>query len=95
MTTFQEIINNTIDKCEDPANRVITGCLVGSKNVYITSNCDGWAEDQAKPLMSFDIKTSLEPCDFIGLTEAEAKQMIILNDLFDDLPSSEEVLPFN
>lgn len=95
MTTFQEIINNIIDECEDPANRVITGCLVGSKNVYITSNCDGWAEDQAKPLMPFDIETSFEPNDFIGLTEADAMQMIILNDLFDDLPLDEEVLPFN
>ena len=94
MKTFQQIINNTINTCEDPNNRVITGCLVGRKNVYVTSNCDGWAEDQAKPLMSFDISTSLEPCDFIGLTEAQAKRMIILNDLFDDLPSEEEVLPF-
>ena len=90
MTTLQEILRNVIDKCEDANNRVITGCLVGKKNVYITSNCDGWAEDQAKPLMSFDIETSLEPCDFVGLTEAEARQMIIYNDLFVDIPSGIE-----
>jgi len=94
MTTFQEIINNIINDCENPANRVITGCLVGRKNVYITSNCDGWAEDQAKPLMPFDIETSFEPNDFIGLTEAEARQMVIFNDLFVDIPNIEDDICF-
>lgn len=83
-STIQKICSNILDQIEyqeDPINRKITDVSFESLSrsidsldtipvykVFITSNCDGWAEDTDK-FIGYSLKN--EPKMFIDKTEAE------------------------
>lgn len=84
MMTLQSIIEKNIKICEHPSNRVITECEFYAPNdneleIWIRSNYSGWCED-VKCIGTY-VKGCSECCtfvsnDFIGLTEAQAEEMI-------------------
>lgn len=105
MKTLQNIIEENIATCENPANRVITECEFYAPNddtleIWIRSNYGGWCED-IKCIDTY--RSGYGECctfvsnDFIGLTEAQATLMINMSLLCSDLAmlAVDEELPFN
>lgn len=81
-----------IKKQENPDYRVIKECEFIDGEVWIKSDCDGWAQD-IKPMPVLSLYDGFVPQDFIGLTETEAVQMVTVNIMeeiekkcFEDLP---------
>lgn len=83
-----DVILSNINYCDNSDNRVITECeFVATENgeleIWIRSNCDGWAEDvKILDVFSNTLEKGIEHWftfisnDFIGLTETQALTMI-------------------
>ena len=76
-----EVLKKNMDYCDNPNNRIITECEIhrsedGLENeVWIKSNCDGWAEDVKMLFAYFRDELYFTEREFIGLTEARAIKM--------------------
>ena len=74
-----EVLKKNMDYCDNPSNRIITECEIYKnrfKNeVWIKSNCDGWAEDVKMLFTYYPDELHFTEREFIGLTEAKATKL--------------------
>lgn len=85
INTIKNHILDSIDYQENPKNRIITECEIVQNgyrcDIIITSNCDGWCEDQKVLYSYFPDELSFHPAEFINKNECDALELCYRRDV--------------
>ena len=69
-------IKDSVTQQENPANRIISSCKIVPERylhvVYVTSDVDGWAEEEKELFSFYPDEMSFSPYEFLGISEKDA-----------------------